>query len=104
MAEGKALKHCVGGYADRHIEGLVTILFLRDKRRPGRPLVTIEMCGNSIVQIHGWDDERTACKENPKRISPRKIYEEFLDEWLDWLAAGSKRKKGLPVIYKEAIA
>ncbi len=104
VAEGKALKHCVGGYADRHISGKVTILFLRDKRRPGRPLVTIEMHANEIVQIHGWDDERTACKENPKKRSPRKIYAEFLDDWLDWLASGSKKKKGIPVIYKEATA
>lgn len=104
VAEGKALRHCVGGYADRHISGKVTILFLRDKKRPGKPLVTIEMHANEIVQIHGWDDERTACKENPKKRSPRKIYEEFLDDWLDWLASGSKKKNGIPVIYKEEIA
>ena len=46
VAEGKALKHCVGGYADRHVNGNTTILFLRDRERPGRPLVTIEMDGN----------------------------------------------------------
>lgn len=98
VAEGKALKHCVGGYADRHINGQCTILLLRDRKRPGKALVTIEMRGNKIVQIHGWDDERTACKDNPKRISPRKIYEKFLDGWLAWLAAGSKRDKlGYPV-------
>lgn len=99
IAEGKALKHCVGGYAARHMDGVTTILFLRDRARPHRSLVTIEMKGNSIVQIHGWDDERTACKDNPKRESPRKIYQEFLDGWLAWLKGGSKRdKRGVPVL------
>lgn len=100
VAEGKRLKHCVGGCADRHVNGDVTILFLRDKKRQGKPLVTIEMRRESIVQIHGWDDERTPCRENPKRESPRKLYRDFLDEWLAWLEAGSKRKKGIPVIPK----
>lgn len=97
VAEGKALKHCVGGYADRHVEGKTAILFLRDKLRPGKHLVTIEMHGNELVQIHGWDDERTACKENPKRVSPRELYADFLEPWLAWVAAGSKRdKRGRP--------
>ena len=101
VAEGKALKHCVGGYADRHVDGKTTILFLRDRTRPGRSRVTIEMRGAEIAQIHGWDDERTACKDNPKRQSPMKIYQEFLDGWLAWLEAGSKRdKKGYPILMK----
>lgn len=101
IAEGKNLKHCVGGYADRHMEGKRTILFLRDRTRPHKSLVTIEMDGNRIVQIHGWDDERSACMDNPKRESPREIYREFLDGWLDWLKAGSKRdKRGMPIVPK----
>ena len=99
VAEGKALKHCVGGYADRHINGNTTILFLRDRERPGKPLVTIEFRGGKIIQIHGWDDERTPCKANPKQISPREIYKDFLDGWLAWIEGGSKRdKQGYPVI------
>ena len=31
--EGKLLRHCVGGYADRHMKGVVTILFLRSEER-----------------------------------------------------------------------
>ena len=27
--EGRVLDHCVGGYADRHMKGVTTILFLR---------------------------------------------------------------------------
>lgn len=93
VQEGKTLHHCVGGYADRHIKGATTILFLRREEDPKKPLVTIEMAGNRIEQIHGWDDERTACKENPKRISCRVLYKAFLEVWKEWLDAGSKRNK-----------
>lgn len=105
VQEGKMLHHCVGGYADRHIKGATTILFLRREDAPKKPLVTIEMSGNRIIQIHGWDDERTACKENPKRISCRVLYKEFLDVWIAWLDNGSKRDKDgtpkLPRKFKE---
>lgn len=98
IAEGKRLRHCVGGYAQRHIEGKVTILFLRDKRRPGKPLATIEMHGMEIVQIHGYKNDTAACEENPDRISLRELYRDFLDGWLAWLVAGSERDKaGRPV-------
>ena len=98
VAEGKALRHCVGGYADRHRRGVVTILFLRDRTRPGRSLVTIEMAGARLIQIHGWDDERTACGDNPERADPRELYRDFLDGWLSWLEAGSPRDRaGRPV-------
>ncbi len=86
--EGKLLRHCVGGYADRHLKGATTILFLRRRDRPGRPLVTVEMRGNRIAQIHGWDDERTKHPDNPGRIDPRRLYRDFLDEWTAWLEGG----------------
>lgn len=103
VAEGKALRHCVGGYAARHVDGKTTILFLRDRANPGKPLVTIEMHGTKLAQIHGWDDERSTCKANPTREDPRKLYAEFLDPWLEWVAGGSKRdKKGYPIIKKKS--
>lgn len=102
VREGKLLHHCVGGYADRHISGATTILFLRRRSAPGRPLCTIEVSGNTIRQIHGWDDERSACEDNPQRKDPRKLYGAFLDEWLGWLEGGSKRDKaGRPIIKKK---
>ena len=89
----------MGGYAGRHLKGTTTILFLRRRDRPGRPLVTIEMRGNAIAQIHGWDDERTKHPDNPGRIDPRRLYRDFLDEWTAWLEGGSKRdKRGQPVL------
>lgn len=96
VAEGKALKHCVGGYADRHVAGSTTILFLRDRKKPEMPLCTIEMRGNEIAQIHGYRNDMEACKANP-----RKLYAEILEPWLAWLARGSKRDKlGRPKLPK----
>lgn len=92
-AEGKALHHCVGGYADRHIKGTTTILFLRDRKKPGKSLVTLEMSGNQIVQIHGYRNDAG------EAVKPSVKYAGILDPWLAWLAGGSKRnRRGLPVI------
>lgn len=101
VEEGKQLKHCVGGYADRHLSGKATILFLRRRDKPHVPLVTIEMDGNTIRQIYGYCNDRVSCPENPKAIPVRKLYGAFLDEWLEWLSAGSKRyKDGRPKLPK----
>lgn len=98
VREGQKLHHCVGGYVDRHLDGATTILFLRRRDRPGRPLCTIEVDGNTIRQIHGWDDERTACPDNPNKTDPSTLYADFLAGWLAWLKAGSRRDKhGLPI-------
>lgn len=91
--EGQALRHCVGGYADRHLAGTTTILFLRDIHRPRKPLATIEISGEKILQIHGWNNELTACKENPGRIPCRALYRDFLQAWQAWLEAGSPRDR-----------
>lgn len=91
--EGKSLQHCVGGYAERHLNGTLTILFLRRSAWPNKPYVTIEMDGNRIRQIHGFRNEAAACAANPDRVSPRVLHGEFLDTWLRWLRAGSKRNE-----------
>ena len=96
IAEGKALKHCVGGYADRHAEGKTTILFLRSDMAPGTPLVTIEMNGNNLVQIHGYKNERDGAE------SPMKRYAAIVNPWLNWVKAGSRRDEaGRPIIKRE---
>ena len=100
--EGKALKHCVGGYADRHVNGRTVILFLRRRDRPHTPLAPIEMNGNRIVQVHGYRNELEACADNPDRESARKLYAGVLDSWLKWLKAGSKRNEdGSPKLPKK---
>lgn len=92
--EGKALDHCVGGYAERHMRGVLTILFLRQADKPGVPYVTIEMVGNQIQQIHGYKNEVGTGAQNP-----RVLHKAFLDTWLRWLRAGSQRNEdGTPKI------
>ena len=97
--EGKTLCHCVGGYAERHMSGAATILFLRKEKTPRRSYITIEMCGkqgNDIRQIHGYKNEQKAGK---KLASPQERHGAFVDLWLAWLKAGSKRdKSGRPVL------
>ena len=95
--EGRELKHCVGGYADRHIQGKTVILFMRKISHPATPWLTIEMNGAELVQIHGYRNEGAY---SAKRIAPdpREVYREWLDRWLAWVKAGSRRKKdGTPI-------
>lgn len=98
--EGKALDHCVGGYAERHIRGVLTILFLRRSEAAGVPYVTIEMNGNQIKQIHGYHNDTM-----PGSPKPREVHKEFLDTWLRWLRAGSNRNEdGTPKVHRRKAA
>ena len=97
LAEGRKLQHCVGSYADRHIQGKTTILFMRNVKKPDEPWLTIEMDGNRLVQIHGFKNEGLYTQKGRFAPDPRKVYQEFLDTWLEWLGKGSKRdKQGSP--------
>jgi len=93
LAEGRKLQHCVGGYADRHIQGKTTILFMRKVKKPNEPWLTIEMNGNSLIQIHGFKNEGVHTAKGRFAPDPQEVYKEFLDTWLDWLEKGSKRDK-----------
>lgn len=83
--EGKALEHCVGGYAARHADGATTILFMRSAAWPDKPLYTIEMHGKELIQVHGFHN-RTAPRDIPAA-------NEFFESWLRWVKGGSKRPK-----------
>ena len=97
LDEGRALKHCVGGYAERHVQGKTTILFMRRAAKPDEPWLTIEMNGDKLIQIHGYRNEGIHTMEGRFAPDPREVYREFLDTWLDWLKKGSKRdKQGRP--------
>lgn len=92
--EGATLKHCVAGYAQRHMEGQCTILFLRRSETPEASLYTIEMDGNRLKQIHGYKNEQVSGK---RLTPPREKMAWLLDPWLDWLSRGSPRtKEGKP--------
>ena len=55
--EGKALCHCVGGYAERHAKGTIAILFIRKKSDLSTPFVTMEVRGKEVVQYHGFRND-----------------------------------------------
>ena len=97
LVEARKLQHCVGGYADRHIQGKTTILSMRKVKKPDEPWLTIEMSGNKLIQIHGYKNEGLHTVKGRFAPDPRKVYRDFLDTWLEWLEKGSKRdKKGDP--------
>ena len=100
VREGQTLHHCVGGYAKRHIEGKTIILFLRKRRKPLRSYLTIELHearGKAfIMQVQGYKNELYIKKTG---VAPSVRYREFLDTWLAWVNAGSKRdKQGRPIL------
>ena len=102
LAEARKLQHCVGGYADRHILGQTTILFMRKVKKPDEPWLTIEMNGNKLVQIHGFKNEGLHTTKGRFAPDPREVYREFLDTWLDWMEKGSRRdKEGNPKLPKK---
>lgn len=103
VQEGKTLRHCVGGYAARHVKGQVTILFLRKSRTPGRSYLTIELCEErglwTIRQIHGYMNEGYAKIGERDKVRPANRHKDFLTTWLDWVNTGSKRDRaGKPVL------
>lgn len=102
LDEGRVLKHCVAGYADRHIAGKTTILFMRKAKKPNTPWLTIEMNGAELVQIHGFRNEGEYTTKGRFAPDPRVKYADFLDPWLAWVKAGSKRTKdGKPKVPKK---
>ena len=73
VLEGNALKHCVGGYAERHIKGKTTILFMRNAENTEEALVTIELDEKSltVIQAHGKKNRDPSAEEQA-----------FIDKWL----------------------
>lgn len=60
------------------------------------------MSGKRLVQIHGYRNEGMYSTKGRFAPDPRETYRDFLDPWLDWVAAGSKRDKaGAPVLPKK---
>lgn len=59
-AEGKALSHCVGSYADRVASGKTVIVFVRQKEQVDNPLYTLEISNGKIVQLRGKQNKAAA--------------------------------------------
>lgn len=83
VLEGRALSHCVGGYAERHIKGKTAILFMRNVENTEKALVTIELNEKSltVIQAHGKKNRAPSVEEQA-----------FIDKWLKNVK-GRKNKK-----------
>ncbi len=83
VAEGAALSHCVGGYAARHAEGRLTIMFLRRKTEPDKPYYTIEVSTEfKIVQCRGYKNNvvLNGGEEKPEEIIQlERHYQQYLN-------------------------
>lgn len=54
ITEGAVLNHCVGGYAERHAESKLHILFIRTAENPDVPFYTMELSADGqIRQVRG---------------------------------------------------
>lgn len=82
--EGDVLRHCVGGYSDRHISGSDTIFFVRHYRRPERPYYTLDIRMNAglptEVQLHGYGNERHGKYKEHAHSIPKKV-RDFVNRW-----------------------
>lgn len=96
IAEGKALCHCVGGYADRHTRGELSIMFLRLKSHPKRPYYTIEVSKTGkIVQCRGY--KNNAQCEKSKSVKAFELeYQKHLDKVMAERKKRERRKKAFP--------
>ena len=75
--EGKKLSHCVAGYAQRHADGILHILFIRKAESPDVPLYTMELSETGrIIQVRGFsnseptDDAWAFIEEYKQYIEP----------------------------------
>lgn len=80
VAEGRALHHCVGGYAQRHSQGKTNIFFIRKKSDPDTPYYTIEVANTyHIVQCYGYKNNRMQAKPDEIKAFEQE-YQNYLEE------------------------
>ena len=107
VAEGRMQRNCVAGYAERHINGTLTILFLRERSKPDESFYTIEYRDGEIKQCRGYSNEmyiglRDDEKERAKyfKSRDREGALRFKDKWWCWVAQGSPRDaSGKPIVH-----
>lgn len=82
LREGSIQNHCVGGYADRHAEGKLHILFLRKIDEPQIPYYTMEVSTKgTIIQCRGYANDVLHKGGKPKGkeiIEFEKRYQKYL--------------------------
>lgn len=90
ITEGRELDHCVGGYAQRHIDGALSIMFLRKNDEPDKPFYTIEVTNEGkIRQCRGYANN----VNEPKPDSIKRFEEEYQKHLDGVMAERAKRKK-----------
>lgn len=73
--EGAALHHCVGGYASRHAEGKLHVLFIRKADDPLKPYFTMELSTEGrVVQVRGL-----------RNCDPPKAVKAFVEEYKKYI-------------------
>lgn len=79
IQEGATLKHCVGGYGEKHAAGEI-ILFIRHARRPERSWYTlnVNIQKKTIIQNHGYRNEMLP---GGKRLHIPEEVKEFVELW-----------------------
>lgn len=55
--EGNKLQHCVGSYAQQHVDGKTTILFIRNIQQLENPFFTVEIKDGKVRQIRGFKNK-----------------------------------------------
>ena len=95
VAEGEKLSHCVGGYADRHAAGKLTILFLRTVGHPGTPYYTMEVSNDlQIAQCRGYRNNNAGNPKPEEIVEFERRYEEYLKKVaIDRKKAAEKAKR-----------
>ena len=91
--EGRILSHCVGGYAERHAMGKLSIMFLRKVSEPNKPYYTVEVSQyGGIVQCRGY---RNNAVQNGGEAKPPEIkdFEQKYQRYLDRVFAEKRKER-----------
>lgn len=91
--EGATLSHCVGGFAERHARGALTIMFLRRAKEPDKPYYTMEVSKEfRIVQCRGYANNviHRGGEEKPQEIVE---FEKTYQQYLNTLKKSEKARK-----------
>lgn len=86
IEEGKAMNHCVGGYAKSCSEGKTDIIFIRSKDEPNKSYVTMEVIKDKVIQVRAHSN-----KKPPEEVN------EFVEEYKKQILSKIKSKKGKKV-------
>ncbi len=92
--EGKVLHHCVGGYADRHANGALNILFIRKINELDTPYYTVEVSiKGKIVQCRGYRNNWADNPKPPEVEQFEKLFAAHLQKCFKTTKKSSKPKK-----------